>query len=107
MLKQPIRIFQITGKQVINDKVIRFFLHDDIVYADSSFNLVHCANIHPYSNYQVGEHLGISIGEIEKSGYNSPTSQEVFNDKSMVNRVLMAPDGYNGFTFGDLIFGRG
>ena len=106
MLKSP-RIFQITGKEVVNDKVIRFFLHDNIVYVNGSFNFIHCANVSPYNDYEVGNCLGISIGEIEKSGYNSPSGQEIFNDRTMVNRVKKAPTDYNGFTIKDLEFGRG
>jgi len=49
MLKQPTRIFQITGKQILNDNVIRFFLHDNLNYLDGGFNLIHCANIAPYN----------------------------------------------------------
>jgi hypothetical protein len=106
MLKSP-RVFLITGKQVLNDKVIRFILHDNIVYSDGAFNCIHCDNIYPYNSYKAGNYLGISIGEIERSGYNCPPSSNVFDDRSMVNRVFRAPDNYNGFTFDDLEFGRG
>ena len=56
-------------------------MYDDIIYSGGGFNLIHCANVFPYSGYEVGDCLGISIGEIEKSGYNAPFSSEVFNDK--------------------------
>src|SRR3954447_10793486 len=107
MLKQPTRIFQITGKQLINDKVIIFFLHDDLNYSNGGFNFIHCANISPYHNYQAGDHLGICVGYIEQGGITSPSSSEVFSDRSLVNKVLKAPAGYNGFTIDDLVFGRG
>ncbi|CAI2198151.1 8800_t:CDS:2 [Funneliformis geosporum] len=49
MLKQPARIFQIIGKQIISDKVIRLFLDDVLNYLDGDFNLIHCANSSPYN----------------------------------------------------------
>ncbi|MCE8163200.1 MAG: hypothetical protein I3273_02825 [Candidatus Moeniiplasma glomeromycotorum] len=107
MLKQPTRIFQITGKQVLNDKVIRFFLHDDLNYTNGGFNLIHCANIYPYHNYQVDDHLGICVGYIEQGGITAPPSQNVFSDRSLVTKVVKAPAGYNGFTIDDLCFKRG
>jgi len=103
MLKQPIRIFQIIGKQVLNDKVIKFILDDDLNYLNSISNHINCANISPYHNYQAGEYLGISVGEIEKGGGLSFPSQEVFNDRSLVNKVKKPPSGYNGTTFSDLL----
>jgi len=51
--------------------------------------------------------LGISVGGIEKSSYDSPSGKEVFSDRSIVNRIKKTPFGYNGTTFDDLEFGRG
>lgn len=107
MFKQPTRIFQIIGKQVPNDKVIKFILHDNLNYLNSISNHINCANIYPYHNYQVGDYLGISVGEIEKGGNRGYPSSEVFKDRSIVNKVKKAPSSYNGFTFDDLGFGRG
>jgi|ERR1043166_3160594 hypothetical protein len=107
MLKQPTRIFQIIGKQVPNDKVIKFILHDNINYLNSISNHINCANIYPYHNYQVGDCLGISVGEIEKGGDLGIPSSEVFKDRSMVNKVKKPPSDYNGFTLNDLELGRG
>jgi hypothetical protein len=107
MLKNPTRIFQIIGKQVINDKVIKFILHDNINYLNSISNHIYCANIYPHHNYQIGDYLGISVGEIEKGGDRGYPSSEVFANKSMVNKVKKPPKDYNGFTFNDLEFGMG
>ncbi|MCE8158926.1 MAG: hypothetical protein I3270_00360 [Candidatus Moeniiplasma glomeromycotorum] len=58
-------------------------------------------------NYQVGDCLGICVGEIEKGGNLSFPSQEVFNDRGIVTKVVKAPTGYNGNTIKDLCLGRG
>ena len=107
MLKQPTRIFQITGKQILNDKVIRFFLHDNLNYLDGGFNLIHCANASPYNGYEVGDCLGISIGEIERGENLDPSVQEIFNNTILVKKVVKVPENHNGTTFDDLCFGRG
>src|SRR5687767_8989150 len=107
MLKQPIRIFQIIGKQVISDKIIEFVLDDNLNYLDSISNHICCANVYPYHNYQVGDYLGISIGEIEKGGNLGIPSQEIFNNLSLVRKVVKVPDNYNRFTIKDLEFGGG
>ena len=107
MLKQPTRIFQVIGKQVVNDKVIKFILNDNLNYLNSISNHINCANIYPYHNYQVGDCLGISVGEIEKGGDLGIPSNEVFNYTGLVRKVVKAPDNYNGFTIKDLYFGGG
>ncbi|CAI2177471.1 401_t:CDS:2 [Funneliformis geosporum] len=78
---------------------------DSVEYG--GFNLIHCSNSSPYSNYQVDDHLGICIGYIEKGGNTAPPSQNVFSDRSIVTKMVKAPAGYNGTTIDDLVFGRG
>ena len=103
MLKQPVRIFQITGKQVLDERIIRFILDSNLNYPNEISNHIYCANISPYNIYKEGDFLGISIKLVEERS----ASSQVFNETSLVVKVKRAPDNYNGTTITDLYFGRG
>ncbi len=99
-----IQIFQITGKKPGSYNSIELSLHKLIQYLQSSENKVILANEPPFSNYKIGDHLGI---DVDRTGSRFPTVQgKIWKDSAVVTRVVNDPSPpshktvYNSEEFG-------
>ncbi|CAI2167932.1 4667_t:CDS:10 [Funneliformis geosporum] len=83
-----IQIYKIIGKESSSYNSIEFTLHKDIPYLQkTTANKLFLANQPPFSNYKVGDYLGI---DIDKTSLRFPNVErgKIYNDSAVVARVV-------------------
>jgi hypothetical protein len=100
-----IQIYQITSKNSSSYNSIEFTLNKDVPFLKTTANKLILANESPFSNYKVGDHLGI---DVDRTSLRFPTVQgKIWKDSAVVAKLVNDPSPpshktvYNSEEFGD------